>query len=109
MMRLVRIAVLGIFVVTTVMSGVLFIKNKITTDTTIPEITIEEEVLEVALDAKTEDLLKGVKAFDEKDGDISNKVIVETISKFIDKGVCKVTYAVCDSDNNVSTAVRKVR
>ena len=109
MMRFVRIAVLGIFVVTTVISGVLFVKNKITTDTTIPKITIEEEVLEVALGAKTEDLLKGVTAFDEKDGDISDKVIVETISKFIDKGVCKVTYAVCDSDNNVSTAVRKVR
>lgn len=109
MMRVLRIAVLGLFVVATVISGALFIKDKITTDTTIPIITIEEEVLEVELNAKKEDFLKGITASDEKDGDISDKVIIESISKFIEKGVCKVTYAVCDNDNNVATAVRKVR
>ena len=109
MMRILRIAVLGLFVVATVISGVLFVKDKITTDTTIPKITIEEEVLEVALDAEKDAFLKGVTAFDEKDGDITDKVIVESISKFIEEGVCKVSYAVCDNDNNVATAVRKVR
>ncbi|MBQ5592683.1 MAG: DUF5011 domain-containing protein [Clostridia bacterium] len=109
MIRILRIAVLGLFVVATVFSGVLFIKDKVTTDTTIPKITIEEEVLEVALNAKNGDLLKGVTAADEKDGDLTDKVIIESISKFIEKGVCKVTYAVCDNDNNVATAVRKVR
>ena len=109
MMRILRITVLGIFIVVTVISGVLFIKDEITTDDTIPKITIEEEILEVELDAKKEDFLKGVTAYDEKDKDITDKVIIETISKFIEKGVCKVSYAVCDNDNNVATAVRKVR
>ena len=53
MIRILRIAVLGLFVVATVFSGVLFIKDKVTTDTTIPKITIEEEVLEVALMLRT--------------------------------------------------------
>ena len=40
---------------------------------------------------------------------VSNlEVIVESVSRFTDKGVCKVTYAVCDSDNHIAKATRKI-
>lgn len=82
---------------------------KLTTDTTIPEIHIETEELEISVKDKKDVLLQGVSAFDEKDGDISDKVLVETISKFITPGEFNVTYAVADEDNHVTKATRRVR
>ena len=34
---------------------------------------------------------------------------MESVSKFLGDGICKVTYAVCDNDNNVANATRKIR
>ena len=53
-------------------------------------------------------LLAGVTAYDKKDGDISSKIIIESISKFIEDGVSIVTYAVCDNDNHATSATRKI-
>lgn len=109
MMRILRIAVSALFVITLAVFSYFFINVKIHTDNTIPVISVEEEMLEVGFKVTDEELLEGVTAFDEKDKDLTDKVIVETISKFSEKGVCKVTYAVCDSDNHVARASRKIR
>lgn len=108
-MKPLRIIVLIAFVFVTIASLTLFITEKIGTDTTIPEIRVEDEMIEVSLKATDEELLKGVTAYDEKDKDLTDRIIVESISRFTEKGVCKVTYAVCDSDNNVSKATRKIK
>lgn len=108
-MKVLRIAVSVIFVLTTVVFGYFQITEIMKKDDTIPQITIEEEILEVELTATNDDLLKGVTAYDEKDKDLTDKVVVESISKFIEPGLCKVTYAVCDSDNHVAVATRKIR
>ena len=83
--------------------------NNITTDNTIPEIAMETAELSISVKDKKSALLKGVTAYDKKDGDITEKVLVESVSKFIEPGVFNVTYAVADEDNNVSKAPRKVR
>lgn len=108
-MKLFRIIVAVLFVLTTIATTLVFVKEKLETDTTIPEITVEGELIDVSLKATDEELLKGITAYDGKDKDLTDKVIVESISRFIEKGVCKVTYAVCDSDNNVAKATRKIR
>lgn len=97
MMRFLRIAVSALFAVTLIVFSYFFISNKLNRDDTIPVITVEGDMLDVSIKATNEDLLKGVTAHDDKDGDITSKVIVESISKFTEKGVCKVTYAVCDA------------
>ena len=109
MMRIFRIAVSVLFAITFAVFAYTYISEKRNTDNTLPLISVDEELLEVSFKATDEELLAGVTAFDEKDGDITDKVIVEGISKFTEKGVSKVTYAVCDSDNNVSKATRKIR
>lgn len=109
MMKIFRIAVSALFIVTFAVFSYFFISEKRNTDNTLPFISVDEELLEVGFKVTDEELLAGVTAFDEKDGDISGKVIVESISKFTEKGVSKVTYAVCDSDNNVAKATRKIR
>lgn len=108
-MRYLRLGVSLLFVVVAVVFGVVFISEKIAEDKTVPVITIDSEILDVSLKADEAELLRGVTAYDEKDKDITDKIIVESISKFIDKGVCRVTYAVCDSDNHVAKATRKIR
>lgn len=86
-----------------------FYISELMQDKTVPVITIEEEVLDVSLKADYAEMLKGVTAYDEKDGDITENIIVESVSKFTEKGVAIVTYAVCDNDNHVATAKRKIR
>lgn len=107
-MRIMRIGVAVLTVLVTIVFLWVFVTTKIKTDTTIPVITVEDGVLEVSVKAKEADLFKGVKATDEKDGDISYRLLVESIGRFTEKGYCKVTYAVSDLDNHVATATRKI-
>lgn len=108
-MRALRITVTALFIVVAVIFAGFYIGEKINTDTTVPVITIEEELLAVSFNADNTELLKGVTAYDDKDGDLTDRVIVESVSKFLDDGICKVTYAVCDNNNNVANATRKIR
>ncbi len=108
-MRIMRISVIVLFILTLITFFSVFIFQKKNEDNTIPEITIENDFIEVNCDATNEDFLKGIKATDEKDGDLTDEVIVESVSRFIEPGVCEVKYAVCDSDNHVAHATRKVR
>lgn len=108
-MRILRVVAVLLFVVTTALYIYFSVTEKLKTDNTMPVITLEEDVLEVDINATNKDLLKGVTAYDEKDGDISDKVIVESLSNFIEPGYCRITYAVCDANNHVATATRKVR
>lgn len=104
-----KIVVLIAFVFVSIASAAVFIGEKIGTDRTIPKITLEQDMIEVSLKATDEELLKGVTAYDEKDKDLTDRIIIESISGFTEKGVSKVIYAVCDSDNNVAKASRMIR
>ena len=108
MMRVLRIDITLVFMSTLVLFAWFVYRSEVVADKTAPVITIEGDLLEVALDATEEDLLKGVTATDEKDGDLTDRVIVESISKFTELGVCKVYYAVCDRDNHVARAFRRI-
>ena len=109
MMKLYRAAVILLFLAVSGAFLYTFVTERLTADTSVPVISLEDDVLELSVNAKDRDFLDGVTAFDEKDGDITDKIIVESVSKFIKPGICKVTYAVCDDDNHVAIAVRKVR
>ena len=104
MMKVFKIVVLIAFAFISIASAAVYIGEKMAVDKTLPVITIEEEMIEVSLKSTDEELLKGVTAHDEKDGDLTDKIIIESISRFKEKGISKVIYAVCDSNNNVSRA-----
>lgn len=108
-MRLFRTAVCVVFVAVTVLFGFLHIKDKLTSDSSVPVITVDSELTEVSVKVTDEGLLEGVTAYDEKDKDLTDKIIIESVSKFTEYGICKVTYAVCDSDNHVATATKKIK
>ena len=109
MMKIYKIAVILLFLAVSGVFLVTFVAERFTVDTTVPVISLEDDVLELSVNAKDKDFLDGVTAFDEKDGDLTDEIIVESVSRFIEPGVCKVKYAVCDSDNHVAHATRKVR
>ncbi len=109
MMRLFRLAITLLFFATTVVFCWTWFQARIRTDHTRPSITIEGDLIEVSLQPTKEELLRGVTAFDQKDGDLTEHVIVESISKFTEPGICKVYYAVCDADDHVASATRRIR
>ena len=109
MMRLLRLVITVVFVAALAVFAWYWYKDEIKADKTRPVITIDSEMLDVDLKADEDDLLAGVTAYDEKDGDLTDRLIVESISKFSEPGVCKVYYAVCDGDNHVASAFRKIR
>lgn len=74
-----------------------------------PVISCPAEVLEVSVADGEAALLAGVTASDEQDGDLTYKVRILGISKFIEDYTAKITYAVFDSDNNMSTCSRPLR
>ncbi len=107
-MRILRAIVSFIFILTSALFLYFYIGEVKSTDKTFPVITIEDDFIDVKKSADNKELLRGVTAFDGKDGDITDKIIVESVSKFIQKGVSVVTYSVCDSDNHVATSTRKI-
>ncbi len=108
LMKFIRIVVFAVTAFTIIVFGIVFAREKILADKTIPVFKVEDGVLEVSSSATDEDLLKGVTVIDGKDGDITDRVIVTSIGKFTDVGYCKVTYAVSDSDNHVVLAHRQI-
>lgn len=109
MVKLLRRITLALFVVMLIAFVVFTVIDKITTDTTMPSITIESDTIEMSVKDKEAVLLQGVTAYDEKDGDISDRIQIESVSKFIEPGVCTVTYAVTDTDKHVAKKTRTVR
>ncbi len=81
-----------------------------TTDTTEgPVIYCPGGVLEVSSSVSEMDLLADVTASDGQDGDLTDHVMVASISKLISEDTAKVTYLVFDSDDNMASYVRQIR
>jgi hypothetical protein len=108
LMRLLRIAVAVFTVIALAVFGVVYVRERFFSDTTIPQITVDSETLDVMATATDADLLRGVSAYDEKDGDLTGQLLVESIGMFTEIGYCRVNYAVCDSDNHVVGAQRQI-
>ena len=84
-MKIVKYAIITLFVVSIAVYTWNWHNNKKNADSTIPVIEIGKEQIDVSVKNMDEDLLKDVVAKDDKDGDITDKIVVESISKFIDK------------------------
>jgi hypothetical protein len=108
-MRLFHFLSIVVFILVTGVYAWFHFYNQANTDLTIPQITFETDVLEVAVDADESALLRDVRAQDEKDGDLTARVIVERISNFVEKGLSNITYAVVDNDRHTVKATRRIR
>ena len=107
-MRLLRIVSLFLCVAVLVGSGVLYIVSR--EKTVSPELVCKTTMIEGSINITDEELLSYVKAYDEQDGDITDKIKVVRKTFFIDnKNTTVVTFAVSDSDNNITAIQCQLR
>ena len=78
-------------------------------DTTGPVITVSEELLEISVKDPEEMLFQGITAHDDRDGDVTSRLLVESIYGITDENITTVTYAAFDRAGNVSKVQRQVR
>lgn len=108
-MRIVRTTVVIITILSFALFGVTEVIRLVNRDTTLPVITSDREVLEIPCDYTEEQLLEGLTASDEEDGDLTSQIIAGSFSRFIEKGVSNMTYVVFDSADQPATLTREVR
>ena len=73
-----------------------------------PEISIPEEAVTYVEGTDTSMLLTGVTATDERDGDVTDTVTIESVIPNTDGTEASVIYVAKDSKNNVTKETRKV-
>ena len=67
-----------------------------------------QDSLEVSIQDGEDVLLQGITASDKKDGDVTESILVEELSKLYDSSKRTVTYAAFDSDNHVTEMEREI-
>lgn len=78
-------------------------------DLAAPQLTADTDVVEVPCAYTRQDLMKGIRAWDEEDGDLTDEVVLSTLSRFLEDGVCNLTYVVFDNADQAASLTRKVR
>ena len=107
-MRYIRIAVCVVFALSVAFFGYVKYDGSKQIDNTLPQITGPAEMLEISCNYTAEDLLQGLYAYDEKDGDLTDEIMVDNMVPTLEKGKCTVNYVVFDSSNHPATFTRDV-
>lgn len=108
MMRLLKIFSLVALVIAVGLFGAAEVTAYLNQDNTLPEISAGSEVLEIPCAYTQEQLLEGVTASDGRDGDLTSQILVGDFSRFIEPGVCDLSYVVFDSSQHMDTLTRRV-
>lgn len=78
-------------------------------DTTPPELKCASDTVTVHVRDNADELLSGVTAQDNRDGDLTDSIIISSISNLISSDTAKVTYIVFDSSNNMASLTRTIK
>lgn len=80
-----------------------------TTDVMAPVISFDDSVLEVSIHDDPSKMFQGMTVIDDRDGDVSNSLMIEKIGVINDDHEFAVTYAAFDSAGNVTKVRRNLR
>ncbi len=80
--------------------------NSLNTD--YPVITNTEEILNISVNDPPEAIFKGLSATDATDGDLTDQIMVASISHFLEPHTVSVKYVVFDNHSNSATLTRRV-
>lgn len=83
--------------------------DRIREDSEAPKIEMDAQLLEISVQAPRGSLLRGITAVDDVDGDVTDSLLVESISLVDRDGTISVSCAAFDSAGNVTKAQREVR
>ena len=105
-MKLLRLTGLIVFLLSSAAFSFYRIYKVNNIDTTGPEITFPTDTIYTEVNSSQDALLNDVTAYDEQDGDLTELIIIENISKFISPGKCIITYVAFDDSNNLTKKER---
>ena len=83
--------------------------DRLSTDSTPPQIVFSDEALELSVQDSSDVLLQGVTAFDNRDGEVTASLVVERVRLADTDGSVLVRYAAFDRSGNTSKAERAAR
>ena len=103
-----NVAGLVLFIFSVVLCGIIIYKDKKSYDQTGPVFQMDSELIQASVKDSEDALLKGVTATDKADGDVTDSIIIESISPFNGDGRRVIRYAAFDSDNHTAHAEREL-
>ncbi len=107
-MKYVRILLFALLAASIAAFGAAKVKEFSGRNEHVPEISCESGTLELSCSYTEEELFSGVSAYDEEDGNLTDKILVGSFSRFVEQGTCTATYVVFDSANAAATCTRRV-
>lgn len=108
-MRILEKVTIILFAVVLLAFGATQVYLRLFVDRTAPVIYCNSEILETAVGASDSTLLHGVTASDNRDGDLTDQLMVKSITPLITDNTAKITYIVFDTSDNMATYTRTIR
>ena len=107
-MRYLRICTVVIFIASLVFSGWANFQYQSGLNRDYPTLTNSVGTLEISVQDPQEAIFRGLTAKDATDGDLTDQIMVASVSHFLEPGTVNVKYVVFDSHNNAASLTRKV-
>lgn len=99
---------IAVMVIACLVLGAVAVVIKLTDDNQPPEIQIQEGEVTYTEGDSYDGLLEGVTATDNRDGDVTDSLLVEDVYPAADGSAATVVYVARDSSNNITKATRTV-
>ena len=107
-MKIIRLCVLALLILTIAGSAANAVLNR-NGGGEAPAIKSTEDKISVPCKYTGSDLLQGMTASDEEDGDLTDRIMIGNFSGFKSRGVADLNYMVYDSDGNNDACTREVQ
>lgn len=107
-MRRLKMTAIILTVIAAVMLCWYVVTNRVLKDQSGPVISMNSGRVEASVEDTEEAVMRGVTAEDATDGDVTDSILIESISAFTSDKHRVITYAAFDSDNHVTHATRNL-
>ena len=97
-MRKLQITLIALFLAVAIAFCAVFLHDRLTADHTAPRIVSDGVPLEVSVNATDAELCAGLTAADDRDGDLTDRIIVRRVSQLTGANSAQATYTVHAAD-----------
>ena len=108
-MRILQRVTIALFALVTLIFAGTKLYTAVAVDRTPPVFTCDSDVLSIPVGAPEQQLLQGMTATDDRDGDLTGQIMVKGVTQLITADTAKITYIVFDSSNNMATFQRTLQ
>ena len=108
MVRIIGRVLTVLFIISAVLFGWNYFRLRLSKDFLAPVIAMEQHSITVSVKDGEDILLQGIKAVDAKDGDVSDSIVLQGLTNFVETGRRQAVIAAFDKDNNVSKVTREI-